>query len=538
MSLRNRLGWQWIQRWWRKPVESAESSLTEATVHQAYMPQSTLIVNNARLAHTDNEMAEQLWTIECRGGKVERVSLSDGSNDVVPLPDVHEIDAKGSLLLPSLCHSHIHLDKCFILDRCKCEIGDFTEAMRVTARAKQVFRDDPDDLLQRGRRLVRESIECGVTSMRAHVEVDFIVELSCLATAVKLRNEFKTACNIQIAVFAQESLFDSPTDTTPGSNYHFLKQALEDPEVEAVGSAPYVESNIAQAKKNITLILELAARTGLHADFHLDYNLDPSTEPLIWEVIREAKRIGMNRTGGITIGHATRLQLFTPDQWQELKEAIGKLPITLVSLPNSDLYMQGREDRDKPLGPPRSTLRVPYIARKYDLQVAMSVNNIENAFTPQGSMDPLALCTLGVALFQSATPRDIRTLICSVTLTSKCALGIAPSDLPQDLFPQKGDPADFVIIHGTQTLYQAVLNPSYDRTTIRGGVVVARRLTKKWVMCNQPRAVDESVLPWYRRVKWSYMLFPPFLLYEFLIVFKAIDSMSLHEQCETDASSV
>ncbi|KAK0188135.1 Metallo-dependent hydrolase [Armillaria mellea] len=512
------MSWQWIQRLWRMSAEGAEK---EATFDQVDIPQSILIINNVRLAHVDNAMAEQLWSVECKGGKVGQVSLSDGSN-AVPLPNVHirrQIDAKGSLLLPSLCHSHIHLDKCFILDRCKCEFGDFTEAMKVTARAKQGFRYDADDLLERGRRLTRNSIECGVTSMRAHVEVDSIVGLSCLTVALQLRNEFKVACNVQIAVFAQEPLFDLPSDTTPGSNYCFLQQALEDPQIEVVGSAPYVEPNAVQAKKNITLILELAARTGLHVDFHLDYNIDLDTEPLIWQVIQEAKRIGgwISTDGesyrGITIGHATRLQLFTPDQWQELKEAIGELPITLVGLPNSDMYMQGREDMDKPLGPPRSTLRVPYIARKYDLQIAMSVNNIENAFTPQGSVDPLALCTLGVALFQSATPRDIRTLMRSVTLTSKRALGMAPSGLPQDLFPQKGDPADFVIMHETQTLNQAVLNPGHDRTTIRGGVVVARRLTKSWIAYSQSRAA--TVLPWYKRLRWSYILFPPLFLYKF-----------------------
>ncbi|KAK0221937.1 Metallo-dependent hydrolase [Armillaria fumosa] len=520
MSSRNRLGWQWIQKLWRSSAEGADK---EATIDQVDIPESALIINSVRLAHMDNAMAEQLWTVECKGGKVAQVLLSD-ERDAVPLPNVHQIDAKGSLLLPSLCHSHIHLDKCFILDRCKCDSGDFTEAMKVTALAKQDFRYDTEDLLRRGRRLIRESIECGVTSMRAHVEVDSIVGLSCLTTALQLRHEFKTACNVQIAVFAQESLFDSPADTTPNSNYCCLEQALEDPEIEAVGSAPYVEPNIAQAKKNITLILELAARTGLHVDFHLDYNIDPDTEPLVWEVIREAKRIGgwISTDGepyrGITIGHATRLQLFTSDEWQELKDAIGQLPIVLVGLPNSDMYMQGRGDTDKPLGPPRSTLRVPYIARKYDVQIAMSVNNIENAFTPQGSVDPLALCTLGVALFQSATPSDIRTLIRSVTLTSRRALGTALSDLPQDLCPQKGDPADFVIMHETQTLNQAVLNPSHDRTTIRGGMVVARRLTKRWIACSQSRGVTAKlILPWYRRVKWSYILFPPLLLCRFFI---------------------
>lgn len=71
--------------------------------------------------------------------------------------------------------------------------------MKVTAKAKAKFSLDKDDLLLRGRRLVRESIDCGVTSMRAHVEVDSIVRFSCLEVASRLKEEFKMLCEIQIA---------------------------------------------------------------------------------------------------------------------------------------------------------------------------------------------------------------------------------------------------------------------------------------------------------------------------------------------------
>lgn len=172
-----------------------------------------------------------------------------------------------------------------------------------------------------------------------------------------------------------------------------------------------------QAKMNIDLILAAAYENGAHVDFHLDYNLDLSLEPLIYEVISQVKRIGgwTNAPGRtyrrITIGHATRLQLFEEEEWQRLAEAIKDLPITLVGLPQSDLYMQGRGDYEKPLGAPRSTLRVPYLLNKYGIEVAMSVNNVQNAFTPQGSLDPLMLCSLGVALFQTAAPTDIEALV-------------------------------------------------------------------------------------------------------------------------------
>jgi hypothetical protein len=44
----------------------------------------------------------------------------------------------------------------------------------------------------------------------------------------------------------------------------------------------------------------------------------------------------------------------------------------------------------------------------------MAVNNVENAFTPQGSVDPLSLVAFGAAIYQSVTPKDLRTLVVSL----------------------------------------------------------------------------------------------------------------------------
>ncbi|KAJ6508843.1 hypothetical protein C8R45DRAFT_815074 [Mycena sanguinolenta] len=443
---------------------------------------SKLVITNARLAHPD-PARNDLWRIECSAGRVSSIQrcLGEDSNGVRA-----DIDAKGGLILPSLCHSHIHLDKCFILDRCNLVTGDFAEALQVTNKAKALF--DRDDLYRRGYKLIRESLECGVTSMRAHVEIDTAVEFLCLETGQKLRGDFSDARNsalmmiiciteLENSAFAQEPLFDSPGSTEPGRNYSLLVEAAAR-DVEVVGSAPYVEPTLEQAKANIMLVLELAQKHGSHVDFHLDYNLDPASEPLIFEVISAAKKLSWSRESRITIGHATRLQLFTSTQWRDLVAAIGELPITFIGLPQSDMYMLGREETDTSLGPPRSTLRIPYIANKYKIEMAMSVNNVQNGFTPQGSLDPLSLCALGVALFQSATPRDLGILVRSVTLTSKRAIG--QKDVHRDLCVSTDDPADLVILHHTPNLQLAALNPSYDRTTIRAGVVVARRHTSKW----------------------------------------------------------
>lgn len=74
--------------------------------------------------------------------------------------------------------------------------------------------------------------------------------------------------------------------------------------------------------------------------------------------------------------------------------------------------MMGKERPD----PPRATLRVSQLKGDYGINVSMSVNNVQNAFTPQGTVDPLGLCTLGVGIFQAATPEDCRTLLVNTGL--------------------------------------------------------------------------------------------------------------------------
>lgn len=183
--------------------------------------------------------------------------------------------------------------------------------------------------------------------------------------------------------------------------------------VQAIGSAPYVEPDIVCAKWNIGLVLDLAFKHHLFADFHLDYNFDHSSEPLIWYLLEELASRMRNSSWSselsVCVGHATRLALFTPDDWDRYKRIVeeASLPITLVGLPQSDLYMMGRGANPVP----RTTLNVTRLAKNHGIHIAMGVNNVQNAFTPQGSADPLSLCPLGAAVFQSATQTDCDILL-------------------------------------------------------------------------------------------------------------------------------
>jgi hypothetical protein len=172
-----------------------------------------------------------------------------------------------------------------------------------------------------------------------------------------------------------------------------------------VGSAPYVEASPALARRNIARCAALARAHGLHLDLHLDYHLAPDAAPLVHDVLRELRAAPWDAARRVTIGHATRLALFGGDEWRALTEAAAGVPLSFVALPQSDLYMVGRAPAERGPGglAVRGTLDVPRLAREHGVRAAMAVNNVQNAFTPQGSADPLGLCPLGVATFQDGT---------------------------------------------------------------------------------------------------------------------------------------
>lgn len=117
----------------------------------------------------------------------------------------------------------------------------------------------------------------------------------------------------------------------------------------AIGSAPYVEVDRPNSLGNIRFVFSEALKHLVDVDFHLDYDLDPKRLPLIWDVLSIAAEKGNKwkvegRPRRITIGHATHLSLFTPFEIVRLKQACDKAGnVYFVALPNSDMYMQGRE---------------------------------------------------------------------------------------------------------------------------------------------------------------------------------------------------
>lgn len=83
----------------------------------------------------------------------------------------NELDARDKVAIAGLVDSHVHLDKCYLLDRCKAVTGDFNEALEQTLQAKKAF--TKEDLIQRtlnllssGHQLIDLSDRCESTNRK------------------------------------------------------------------------------------------------------------------------------------------------------------------------------------------------------------------------------------------------------------------------------------------------------------------------------------------------------------------------------------
>lgn len=381
------------------------------------------------------------WDIEIIEGKV--VSRKPSSCSACP-----------SLLLPPLCHPHIHLDKPYILtsNRPPSEVhpdysdlapktGSFAEALANTSAAKARY--TPEDLYLRGSQLLADSYgRHGVTAMRVFVEVDHVVQFKTVEAAVRLKQDFGHLIRVQICAFAQDPIFSGEHGD---ENRALMLQALDrySGDIEALGTTPYVEQESDAKEKsraeqqNISWAVSTALERGIHLDFHLDYNLErgASSIPALCEQLEASRwvaRAGPSKV--VTIGHCTQLTEQPQHALRGLADHIRRLglPIHFVGLPTSDLFMMGRPGGDDaeslraPHARPRGTLQVPAMIRDLGLDACLGANNVGNAFTPHGDGDPLQLACWGTGVYQAGTPADAELLYECVSGRARRAIGLLP----------------------------------------------------------------------------------------------------------------
>jgi cytosine deaminase len=361
-----------------------------------------------------------------------------------------EIACDGRVVLPGLVESHLHLDKAFLADRQPNQSGTLAEAIRVTGELKTSI--TAEDISERAERALLLAVTHGTTTIRAETEFDPVIGLIGIRALLDLKQRYAWAVDLQVVAFPQEGILK-----TPGAEALFW-QAM-DLGADVVGGVPY---NDTSAEAHIDLCFDIARAFDKPLSFHQDFRDD--ADGLSIEYLAR-KTIARGWQGRVEVGHVTALGALPPERLTCVAELLRDASISVVALPLTDLHLGGRSDTfnvRRALAPVKALLAA-------GVNVAVSTNNIRNAFTPYGNADVLQAAFLLLAAGHLGDAETLPHVVELVTTRAAQAIGLSPTDYGT----APGCTADLVVLD-TYRVSDVMLDLPARRWVLKSGRITVR----------------------------------------------------------------
>lgn len=348
-------------------------------------------------------------------GNVFDIGVQDGRiaaiERALPPTDGPELNLNRQLTLRGFVDPHMHLDKAFLAERRPNVSGTLAEAVTIAGDLKREA--TRDDIAQRAMRVAEMAIANGVRAIRTHVDVDPIAKLEGLKALKQVRNALKGRIDIQIVAFPQEGLEKQKDEALA-----VLRQALEQG-ADVLGGIPAWDKD---AAAHIDSLFALARDFDVPLDMHVDESDDPATFtlPLIVEATR---RYGYQ--GRVTVGHLCSLAAVPHADAERTIKLLHEEGISVITLPSSNLYLQGRQDRGVIR---RGVTRVKELLAG-NVQTAAGSDNLRDPFNPFGNANPAETAWLLAHAAHMGGARDLATAFAMVTDNAARIMGQENWDL-------------------------------------------------------------------------------------------------------------
>ena len=297
----------------------------------------------------------------------------------------------GALVLPGLVDAHTHLDKAFTLAR----MGAVQPGLLGAIDAMMVDRRSwtPADVRARASRALQWAHEAGTVHLRTHCDW-WEPQAQPLAWSVlrELGEEWAARLVLERVALIPLHLY-AERDTA----MRLARTVAESGPGALLGGFVHSTNWNPQALRHL---FEAAQAHGLNVDLHVDEELHPGAQGLATTaaLLRE-----LRFEGHVVCGHACALAAQPEATALATLDAVAQCPITLVTLPITNLLLQdavtGRTPRQRGL-----TLVKEAQARGIPLLIAS--DNVQDPFCPVGSFDPLEALATGVLAAQLDAPFD------------------------------------------------------------------------------------------------------------------------------------
>jgi cytosine deaminase len=381
-------------------------------------------------------------------GAVADVLITDGNitalDHHVDVPDGAEVvDLTGYVLLPAAVEPHAHLDKAFLAELVVNETGDLygaIEAMKASRHLTNV-----DDTIERAERAARLMAANGFSAVRSHADTTLENRLESIVALAEVRRRVADVIDVEIV-----ALPSWPVTGPRGASQRSLLAEALDAGADLVGGCPHLEAYTGDGdiEGATDVFLQIATDHGRGVDLHTDETLDPNANGL--DVL--ARRVLAGFDLGATASHCVSLGQQPLDLQRSTAERVAAAGISVVVLPHTNLFLQGRGEWPVPRG-----LTAISTLRAAGVNVAAGGDNLQDPFNPVGRACPFETAGLMVMAAHDLPVQAWR----SVSTDAATVMGRRADIRP-------GASADLIAVRAATVREAIAFGPS-DRVVWRNG---------------------------------------------------------------------
>ncbi len=367
------------------------------------------------------------------GGMIAAVAPHGPFGAVAEEADV-TVDLTGHVLLPAAVEPHAHLDKAFLAEVVPNPTGDLRGAIDAMQAHRHLL--TYADTVARAERAVRLMAANGYVAVRTHADVTLGNGLTSVTALAEVRQRVGELIDIEIVALTGIGVL-GPQGAAQRA---LLVDALA-AGADLVGGCPHLETDVAAATD---VFLEIATDHGRGVDLHTDETLDPHATGL--DVL--ARRVLAGFDLPVTASHCVSLGQQAPDTVRATAERVAAAGIGVVTLPHTNLFLQGRGTAPVPRG-----LTAVDALRAAGVPVAAGADNLQDPFNPVGRACPFETAGLMV-MAAHLLPEEAWAAVSTV---AAAVLGRAGA---QGVHP--GAPADLLAVPAA-TVREAIAFAPTDR---------------------------------------------------------------------------
>lgn len=371
----------------------------------------------------------------------------------------HEIDAAGSLTLPSFVNVHLHLDKTRLGARLPADrTGTIRDGLEQTWPLKKGY--TVEDIHARAGEVLDSAVIHGAGFVRGFADVDPMGGLVGVRALLELRDRYAGRLTMQVAAFTQEALFRHE------GTLEQLTQAAK-LGVDVIAGCPQIERTEALVRKHVQACFELAVAHGLDLHFLADDTDNPHARSL--EMIADCT-LDHGWQGRVIVGHVGALAAYDHAHASEVIHRIREAGVTVCTNPQISLVLMGREDRGLIR---RGTTRINELLAA-GVPVIAAQDDVDDPYYPFGIPSQLEVAKYTAHVAHLSHPAGLATVMDMVTVEAAAALRLEGYGLAV------GDRADLVVLPVDRESEALRLAPA-PRWVVYGGRVVATTETTTWL---------------------------------------------------------